>query len=118
MFDKIKIGEGNYGNMAVRISHEIDFISQNNVSYWCDDKLLNVEIIIMKNSKEGKKLTEMLNKSLVDVNSIRKYILENVLKNIDISYFEEKIIELKEESFEEGVRNNQQKLREILGIIY
>lgn len=62
MSNDVIIGEGNKGNSAVKIwscdtNHTI---SENAKAYWISDCILNIGMIIFKDTKEGKELANLL----------------------------------------------------------
>ena len=56
MLDDVIIGEGNRGNSAILIGRieGKHSISENSQSYWIRDIILDGEIVIFKDTKEGK----------------------------------------------------------------
>lgn len=113
---EIQIGEGNYGYSSIR-HHVYDFISQNNISYWCYDHedLFENKMIIMKNTKEGQKLTKLMAENY-DVELINDYLLAFRLDHLTLSQFKDIIDNVKKQSFIEGIENNQRQMRMALGM--
>lgn len=96
-WDDITIGSGNRQNSATLVRQLYEngpfkpgvheggeklklWISHNSTSYWVDSAYLKIEMIIFKDTVEGKKLTEMLNDGTAD-KTISEWMDKLAIKN-------------------------------------
>lgn len=134
---EIKIGEGDHGNGSIKcmISDKIKKIdvSENSVSYWvfAEKHIIPCDtIIIMKDTLEGKAITNILDrfkkkyedKTLTGgdlVTMERKYcntIDRVILNNLRLEQIRDGIEELKDEGHRQGVLDARKTIREALGL--
>jgi hypothetical protein len=118
MFDDIVIGKGESGTTAFNMNLKgvKSNISQNSVSYWITHCLLDIEMKIFKDTKEGDKLTKLIkNKKF---NKIDVFLDILVLKNLTPKRLKEYIIESNEIHFKNGKKQAQKEMRTALGILF
>lgn len=118
MFDDIIIGEGNHGSGSIKlmdITEKTHHISQNGVSFWITHIILDMDMIVFKNTQEGIHLQELISRvksspSNASKNAICKFIDTIALKNVSVYRLNEEIKTYGKNCFEEG---RQAKLLEI-----
>lgn len=118
MWDDIVIGKGETGITTIREFHIVGdhHISHNNVCYRIGgDLLIDVGMTIMKYTKEGQKLTAMIEKNQ-PLDKIIDYLNGVMLRKIKLDMLKKKIDQLRKESFEAGKHAKQIELQIVLGI--
>lgn len=92
MLDKFKIGEGNFGNSAIRCYYDGEqiSISENKVSYWVIAYFFDEDIsgIIMKDTEAGIRIKELLDITNKYSPAIESYIKKLAFENLKFSDFE------------------------------
>lgn len=116
-WDDIKIGEGETGIITIRV-FEIPgdhSISANRVCFRCSDIFYDIGLTIMKDTDEGRKLQEMIDKKQ-SYNKIKKYLTEIILRKANVNLICLKIEEAMKESFEDGKRSKIKEIRNVLDL--
>jgi hypothetical protein len=116
MFDDVVIGSGPQpcsAHLVDKIKGDHN-ISQNNVAYWVDG-ILGVGIQIYKNTEEGRRLTDMIDKEK-RLQTIMGYINHLILRHVPAYKLEKRIKAALENSFEAGKEAKAAEIREILGV--
>ena len=122
MWDDVVIGKGEHLCSSCKIYEGPDtkvHISENRNSYWISDLILDGSIKIFKDTKEGKKLTEMLEKQPIDMiaeRKISKFLNTLFLRRIKIELLIEFIDNAKEQAYEHGMKMKAGEIRRALGI--
>lgn len=115
-FNYLVIGSGEKlsGAMLVTSLGLDHHISENRNSYWIGDAYLGVYMTIYKNTKEGKKLAEMIKgkKSLKQINA---WLDTVVLKNLPIAKLKERIEAEKSRMFKEGEDKRGHDIGRLIG---
>lgn len=112
----IIIGKGNYGHTAIKVFDiDHDNISQNNVSYWVHNCIFDCDLVIFKNTNEGKKLTNLIKKNVSSM-EFNKFLDSIVLKKINIENVYTAIKNISDESYELGKRNKITEIKDVLNI--
>jgi hypothetical protein len=114
----IIIGKGDYGCSAwtcfnIKGKHSI---SENKVSYWIHRLVFNQEMKIFKNTKEGQKLTLMIetNESL---DNIMEYLNNLVFKHISLDTIINYIEVERKNAYDDGRKSMQKDLCKLLGVL-
>jgi len=116
MFDEIIIGEGNFGSSSIKVFNiDCDDISENGVSYWINDRELDISLKIMKNTSEGYNITSMITKKATR-DDFSNYIRKIVLRNIDVETFNIKITNILNREFVKGEESKMKEIQKVLGI--
>lgn len=114
MWGDIKIGNGDSGNMArILTTVEQTNISHNEKSYWISNCILNLGITIMKNTAEGKKLTQMIAQKKKGA-VIQDWLDDIVLKNATCKQLKEKILEYGKKEFQRGSIAKGEAIKSVL----
>lgn len=115
-FDYLVIGSGEKLSGAILVTSlgENHHISENRNSYWIGDAYLGVYMTIYKDTKEGKKLAEMINegKSLQQINA---WLDTVVLKHLSIAKLKERIEAEKVRMFKEGEEKRGHDIGRLIG---
>lgn len=116
-FDYLVIGSGEKlsGAMLVTSLGLDHHISENSNSYWIGDAYLGVFMTIYKDTKEGKKLAEMIKekKSLKQINA---WLDTVVLKYLPIAKLKERIEAEKTRMFKEGEEKRGRDIGRLIGV--
>ncbi len=117
MWDDVVIGTGIMGCTATKVfdikgQHSI---SQNQASYWVGDLFLGVGMTIFKYTEEGQRLTDMIGNGN-DIDQIKEYLDDLVLKHIDKSKLNKIIKRRLKESYQSGRNDKAAEIRSVLGI--
>jgi hypothetical protein len=115
--DNITIGKGNKGCSAI-LCFQIEgehCISENSVLYWIHDLIFNFSMTIFKDTKEGKKLKDYIDKK-TDLAKIIDYLNTLVLRKIKLSDLQEEIEKVKSESYLLGKTDMKNEFRNLLGL--
>lgn len=119
MFDDVIIGKGDHGSGSVVLcdcgTDGTHWISQNSVSYWTTHLILDIDMIVFKNTTEGEILQSYIKNMLcrpttVNKKRVRDYLDALALKHISLPNLKRKIEAYGMSRFEEG---RQTKLKEI-----
>lgn len=111
----VTVGKGNRLYSAVHVS-EIPgnhHISHNETSFWIDCCVFGIEITIFKETKEGKKLQEMIKKG-EKLKNIQDWIDCLILSKINAKKLMQLINRANKEAFDEGKKRKAEELREVL----
>jgi len=92
-----------------------NIISHNSKLYWCHEEFTKTSIFILKDTDDGKALTDLLI-SKNSVEDIEDFLLDIALNNMCVSDFRSLMLDLQEESFKSGIRHNQNELRKVIGL--
>lgn len=115
-WDDIVIGKGNKGSSAItRYKSNNTTISENSVSYWITNVLLNNGLTIFKYTDEGIRL-----KNILDQNEpkqfIDNFIIDIILKNIQVYKFNEIFDKMLKDAFKKGMKFKEAQFRQVLGL--
>lgn len=113
--NEVIIGEGSYGCTAVRV-FDIEgkhHISENNVSYWIHDVYLEMDMVIFKNTEEGKTLTNMI-KAKNTLEQIIDFLIITLLKNADPQQIRVQIDKHYAKGFHNGQRSKVMEFRTMI----
>jgi hypothetical protein len=114
--DKIVIGKGDAGNSAIVCRKELNWISENSVSYWISLKYpLNIEITVFKNTEVGKTIAQMI-KIENTYKNLEEYLFNNCLMYMSYKMIAKKIEEKNKENYERGKEDTQKEILKALGI--
>jgi hypothetical protein len=116
MMDDIKIGKGEHGYSAIHVfrikgDHNI---SENRVSFWVHNLILGLEIVVMKETKEGKRLQAMVD-AQKPLSQILNYLDTLVIRHVKTEILKKKIRQSNKESFKLGMETKAKQLRKMLG---
>lgn len=117
MWDDIIIGKGDGGVTTTHV-FEIEgehSISRNRVIYRISDCFLDTGMTIFRDTKEGKKLDEMIEKK-VPLEEINEWLDLIVLRKLKPADVKTKIRELQRKSFDAGQDAKAKEIRSALGI--
>lgn len=119
MWDDVIIGKGNRGCSAIHLfviegEHSI---SHNSVSFWIDGLLLDIGMTIFKDTKEGIKLTHLIEQN-TPLPKILDFLNKVMIKRIKPDILYKKINQALKESFEAGLRCKEKQIRLTLGMEY
>ena len=110
------IGDGDSGNSTTRIFdiERNDKIYHNSACFTSHDCILGLDVVIFKNTSQGKLLQEMIaeKKSLEEIND---YIDLIILRNVDLKFLRVKIKETEKNCFKKGMKAKQRQFRLLLG---
>ncbi len=96
------------------INHDYkDFISYNDVSYWCSFDHLGLEVKIGKQSPEGEKITKAI-LSKVSPKHMEAVLLSVILPNLEPVRFIDIIRHVREEASKEGRNHIRDSLTQLL----
>ena len=116
----IQIGEPSKSCSALTIGHfESDIYintdtSENRYEYWCTSKILDVSIRINKETKEGIKLTKLIESG--SAKRVNNFLDTIAIKHLTVRDFKHKISQVKRDSFTEGKQMAQRNMRSALGM--
>jgi hypothetical protein len=117
MWEDIIIGKGDKGCTAV-VCFKIKgkhSISENSVSYWINNLIFDFGMTIFKDTKEGKKLTDMINKE-THLQKILDYLNTIVLNKMKLSDLMRGIEKIENESYQKGKLDMKNEFRSLLGL--
>lgn len=116
---ELKIGVGDPGNMATRLPGMVSCrasISANARSYWAHRCLLDVELIIMKDSEEGKYLCELIEAEPFNPVEVDDYLDEIVHLNITTKDLKTAIRQRGQNMLEAGRNEARADMRRSMGV--
>ena len=116
MWDDAKIGKGNYGNMAVKVfAVEKGNVSENQVSYWITHCVCDMGMIVMKDTREGQKITIMIANGITD-ERLQEYLDKILLKRVSPAQLKAKIEIALDDAYEKGKEMKADEIRTALGV--
>ena len=116
MWYDVKIGEGNYGNSAVKVFEvHKDNISENSVSYWITRCICDMGMVVMKDTYEGRKIADMIANGYAD-DRLQNYLDEILLKQVSPANLKLKIQQVIDEAYDKGREAKAEEIRSVLGI--
>jgi hypothetical protein len=116
MWDDVIIGKGERGTGAYVIFPRFInvSISENNVSFWISDCICDTSMTVMKDTKEGEKIANLVAKR--DEIELQNYLDSLILKNIKPELMKIKIQNCIEESYRKGRDSMLNDFRKLLDI--
>lgn len=116
MWDDAKIGKGEYGCSAVKIfSISKGNVSENRVSYWITDCICEMGMVVMKDTREGQKITDMIANGIVD-DRLQDYFDKILLKRVSPANLKLKIQQTIDDAYDKGKEMKADEIRSALGV--
>jgi hypothetical protein len=119
MWDDVIIGKNKTGVQictSIKVFDiSVDNISENSLSYWITDCILDTGMTVYKDTPEGKKITQLIENKASKA-KIQNYLDKIVLTKLSPMKLKAYIKREKEKSFEEGKRAKQEEIKDVLGI--
>ena len=115
MSNDVIVGIGNYGYSAISVfkipgKHNI---SENSVSFWVHDVYLGLNLVLFKNTEEGKQLSKMIEdeKTLDDIMS---FLVDVVLCHVTPDVLKKVIERALKDKYNQGFRDKAAQIRAVL----
>lgn len=115
MSNDVIVGTGRYGCLAITVfkipgKHNI---SENSVSFWVHDVYLGLNLVLFKNTEEGKQLSKMIeNEKTLD--DIMSFLVDVVLCHVTPDMLKRVIAWALKDQYNQGFKDKAAQIRAIL----